>query len=146
MHDGTLGHFDWPVKSPDLNSIDILCDYLEQQVKQQNRLCELYLNCSQSVEKWNKIDKKYIRVLVTSLLDSIIAVIKATGGVTKLFGKNFFVLGSSTYHIWDRLWAFSVVYFKLSEVWNDAFGDPDHLQTYLSVADGRSWLMHCKLN
>lgn len=74
------------------NSIEILCDYLERQGKKQNRLCELYLNCSQSVEKWTKIDKKYLWMQVTPFLDSIIAIIRARGGVTKLFGKNFFVL------------------------------------------------------
>lgn len=96
MHNGTLEHFDWPVKSPDLDCIEISCDYFEQQVKQQNRLCELYLNSSQSVEKWSKIDKKYLRTLVTSILDSIIAVIMARGGATMLFEKNFFVLEAYT--------------------------------------------------
>lgn len=78
MHDGTLGHFDWPAKSPDLNSIEFVCNYLQQQ----HMLCELCdLGCLQSVEKWIKIYKKYPWTLVTSLLDSIIAVIRARGGV-----------------------------------------------------------------
>lgn len=76
---------------------------------------------------------------MASLLDSIIADIMARGGVTKLFEKNYAPRWNCPRSLYiahlRSVVSFLCGLFTLSEVWNDAFGDLDHLQTYLSIAD-----------
>ncbi|GBN03163.1 hypothetical protein AVEN_78176-1 [Araneus ventricosus] len=80
----TLLHLDCLPKSPDLNSIEILWDMLEQLVKRRNQHPRNLVDVrDQILGERLKLDATYLQNLVDSIPNPIQAVIKSRGGVTR---------------------------------------------------------------
>ncbi len=84
MDQNNIERFDWPAKSPDLNPIENLWDFLKRMVQKritaQSRLADLRRILQ---EEWRRIPVPYLRKLAYSMRRRLRACIAVQGGSTK---------------------------------------------------------------
>ena len=82
MNDNDVNCTTWPAKSPDLNPIENLWEYLERKLEKlpTTTLSQLWDTLN---DLWENIPSEIIQNLVSSMSQRTEAVIKAKGGHTK---------------------------------------------------------------
>lgn len=79
-----IDHIDWPARSPDLNPIEHVWDFIGRRLRSEGRQPQNLQELEERlVELWNGLDQNLIRTLVLSMNQRCREVIRGRGGNTR---------------------------------------------------------------
>lgn len=84
LNETHINKMDWPARSPDLNPIEHVWDYLKRKRKDRNQAPITLLELRAAIqEEWQRIPQDFIKTLIESIPNRLQEVIRNRGGNTR---------------------------------------------------------------